>query len=55
MKNLIDRRKFFSLAGISAIGAAIFANTPLKYIDRSERIRTNKKVKLHPDAVKRTK
>ena len=55
MKTSINRRKFFSTVGIAAIGTAIFNNTPLKYFDRSNRIKVNKKVKLHPDAVKRTK
>ena len=55
MKNNINRRKFFGLAGMAAIGTSLFANTPLKFFDRSKRIRLNKKVKIHPSAVKRTK
>jgi len=55
MSKKIDRRKFFGLAAFSAIGATIIARSPLKFIDKENRIRTNKKVKLHSAAVKRTK
>lgn len=55
MKNKINRRKFFGLTAIVTFGSAIFAKSPLKFVDKSERIILNKKVKLHPSAVKRTK
>ncbi|WKZ71168.1 MAG: hypothetical protein QY331_07900 [Melioribacteraceae bacterium] len=55
MKTKLNRRKFFALSGFAAIGTAFFTNTPLKYFDRTNRISVTKKVKLHPDAVKRTK
>lgn len=55
MKNKINRRKFFGLTAIVTFGSAIFAKSPLKYADKSERIILNKKVKLHPSAIKRTK
>ena len=55
MKKLIDRRKFFGIAGLTAIGGALLSKTPFKFIDRSNRFLINKKVELHPDAVKRTK
>lgn len=55
MKRKMNRKKFFTIAGLTALGTSIFANSPLKFIDRSKRIRLTKKVKLHPSAVKRTK
>ena len=55
MKKKIDRRKFFGLGGMAVIGTSIFANTPLKFFDKSKRIRLTKQVNIHPSAVKRTK
>lgn len=55
MKTKLNRRKFFTLSGVAAIGTALFTNTTLKYFDRTNRISVTKNVRLHPDAVKRTK
>jgi len=55
MKNKINRRKFFGLTAIVSLGTALFAKSPLKFADKSERIILNRKVKLHPSAIKRTK
>ena len=55
MSKKLDRRKFFGLAAFSAIGFSIFSKSPLKFVDKENRIRINKKVKLHSAAVKRTK
>ena len=55
MKKKINRRRFFTVTGIAALGTSIFANTPLKYFDKSKRIRLSKKVKIHPSAVRRNK
>lgn len=55
MKRKINRRKFFGITGVAALGTSLFANTPLKFFDRTKRIRITKKVKIHPSAVKRTK
>ena len=55
MSKKVDRRKFFGLAIISTIGTAIVSNSPLRFFDRENRIKINKKVKLHSSAVKRTK
>ncbi len=54
MSKNLNRRKFFGLAAFSAVGAAVFSKSPLKYFDKENRIKINKKVKLHSSAVKRT-
>lgn len=53
MKSKINRRKFFGIASLTVLGTAVFNAAPLKFFDRSKRIRLRKKVKIHPSAVKR--
>lgn len=55
MSKKLDRRKFFGIAAFSAIGVSIISKSPLRFFDKENRIRINKKVKLHSSAVKRTK
>lgn len=55
MNKSLNRRKFFRLAALTTFGSIIFSKTPLKYFDKEKRIKINKKVKLHPDAIKRNK
>lgn len=53
MSKKLNRRKFFSLTAITALGTAVFVKSPLKFFDKENKIRINKKVKIHSSAVKR--
>jgi hypothetical protein len=53
MSKKLNRRKFFGLTAITALGTAVFAKSPLKFFDKANKIRINKQVKIHSSAVKR--
>lgn len=52
--NKTDRRRFFSIAGKSSLGAIVLSALPLKLFAKNKYSKL-KKIIIHPQAVKRVK